>query len=284
MDTNLNIHSDIINENNIDDNIIYNNNDSVIIIMAGGLGSRMNSTLPKVLHKINDIPMIINILNTSLIIKPYKICIIVGKFKDLIKKTIEEYYIKNNRFNEIVYKLHYIIQKEPLGTGDAIMCCTKYLKKLNINVNRCVILSGDVPFIKTSTINKLLKNEFSSNILIAYNNNPYGYGRIKITNNKFNKIIEEKDCNEEEKMIKLINSGIYFFKINILLKFINLLSNNNNQNEYYLTQIFEIFVNNNIDIGFTLVKDVIEISGVNTQEQLNDLEANYYDFEKINIS
>ena len=283
MDNNLNIHSAIINENNIDNNIIYNNNDSVIIIMAGGLGSRMNSTLPKVLHKINNIPMIVNILNTSLILKPYKICIIVGKFKDLIKKTIEEYYIKNNRFNEIVYKLHYIIQNEPQGTGHAIMCCTKYLKKLNINVNRCVILSGDIPFIKASTINKLLENEYDSNILIAYNNNPHGYGRIKITNNKFNKIVEEKDCNEEEKNIKLINGGIYFFKINVLLKYINKLTNNNNQNEYYLTQIFELMNFDNLKIGTTLVKDLIEISGVNTQEQLNDLEANYYGFEKINI-
>ena len=164
------------------------------------------------------------------------------------------------------------------------MSCQTYLSKLNININRCVILSGDVPFIKSSTINKLLENEYDSNILIAFNNNPHGYGRIKYIDSKFSNIVEEKDCTNEEKNIKLINGGIYFFKINILLKYINKLTNNNKQNEYYLTQIFELMNADNLKIGTSIIKDLIEISGVNTEEQLCELETQYHGFEKIDIN
>jgi len=268
------------NNENIN-NIHYNNYDSIIIIMAGGLGSRMKSEVPKVLHIINNKPLIINIIDSALKINPHKICIIVGKYYELIKDTIEDYYKKNN--NTAIYKINYIIQDEPQGTGHAVMCCQNYLSKLNMSINRCVILSGDVPFIKANTINKLLENEYDSNILIAYNNNPHGYGRIKCVNSKFYKIVEEKDCNNEEKNIKLINGGIYFFKINVLLKYISKLTNNNNQNEYYLTQIFELMNNDNLKIGTTLIKDLIEISGINTKEQLCELETQYHGFEKIDI-
>ena len=265
------------NENT--NNIEYNNNDSIIIIMAGGLGSRMKSEVPKVLHIINNKPLIINIIDSALKVNPYKICIVVGKFYELIKHTIEDYYKKSNIstiiYNTIIYKINYIIQNEPQGTGHAIMCCQNYLSKLNMNINRCVILSGDVPFIKADTINRLLENDYDSNILLAYNNNPHGYGRIKYVNNKFSKIIEEKDCSDEEKNIKLINGGIYFFKINVLINYINKLTNNNNQNEYYLTQIFQLMNNDNLKIGTTLINDLIEISGINTKEQLYELETQY---------
>ena len=268
----------------MDDDLI--NNDLIIIIMAGGLGTRMNSNTPKVLHKINNIPLIIHILNTSLILNPFKICVIVGKHKDLIESTINNYYNSNEitsneitsneiTSNEITSKINYIIQNEPLGTGHAIMCCKNYLGKLNTNINNCLILSGDVPFIKAATLEQLFRTKFSANILVAYKNDPFGYGRIVFKNDKndnetFSKIVEEKDCTQEEKKIQLINSGIYFFKIDILLKYIDKLTNNNNNKEYYLTQIFELL--SKYEIGFTIVENLLEITGVNTEQQLNELE------------
>ena len=263
----------------MDDDLINNdliNNDLIIIIMAGGLGTRMNSNTPKVLHKINNIPLIIHILNTSLILNPFKICLIVGKHKDLIESTINNYYNSNEiTSNEITSKINYIIQNEPLGTGHAIMCCKNYLGKLNTNINNCLILSGDVPFIKAATLEQLFRTKFSANILVAYKNDPFGYGRIVFKNDKndnetFSKIVEEKDCTQEEKKIQLINSGIYFFKIDILLKYIDKLTNNNNNKEYYLTQIFELL--SKYEIGFTIVENLLEITGVNTEQQLNELE------------
>ena len=270
---------DLMDDDLINDDLI--NNDLIIIIMAGGLGTRMNSNTPKVLHKINNIPLIIHILNTSLILNPFKICLIVGKHKDLIESTINNYYNSNEitsneiTSNEITSKINYIIQNEPLGTGHAIMCCKNYLGKLNTNINNCLILSGDVPFIKAATLEQLFRTKFSANILVAYKNDPFGYGRIVFKNDKndnetFSKIVEEKDCDEEEKKIQLINSGIYFFKIDILLKYIDKLTNNNNNKEYYLTQIFELL--SKYEIGFTIVENLLEITGINTEQQLNELE------------
>ena len=100
-----------------------------------------------------------------------------------------------------------------------------------------------------------------------------GYGRIILDNsNNIKKIVEEKDCNLHEKQIKLINSGIYSFNINIIIEYIDLIDNNNSQNEYYLTQIFELLVKNNITIKYNIITNIIEITGINTQEQLKELE------------
>jgi UDP-N-acetylglucosamine diphosphorylase/glucosamine-1-phosphate N-acetyltransferase len=251
---------------NLNDN--YNNLNSIILIMAGGLGKRMNSDIPKVLHIINDKPMIIHIIETSLSINPFKIGIIVGKYYNLIYETIQKYIEKDI----LDKKIKFIIQEEPRGTGDAIKCCYNFLNKTNINISKVMILSGDVPLIKKKTINSLLLNTHECKILIANIDNSTGYGRILLNkNNKICKIIEEKDCNIEEKNIKLINSGIYCLNLQILLKYINNISNNNSQNEYYLTEIFELMANDNIYSDYLLCKDIREISGINTQEQLKEL-------------
>ena len=250
------------------DTAYYRNNNACIIIMAGGVGKRMNSDIPKVLHKINNKPMIIHILEKSLKLNVYKILIVVGKFYISIKNTISEYINQ-----EIIdSKIHYIMQNEPLGTGHAIMCCKNFLSKTPEYISNVCILSGDVPLITDNTINNLLNNTQFCKILIANLENPYGYGRIKTKNNKIIKIVEEKDCSYEEKKITFINTGIYSFNIKILLNYIDKLDNNNNQKEYYLTQIFELISKDNIDINYNIIKDIKEISGVNTQEQLVILE------------
>ena len=246
----------------------YNHRNSCIIIMAGGLGKRMNSELPKVLHKIKNKPMIVHILETSLKLNVHKIGIVVGKFNTIIKNTISEYISQ-----EIIdSKIQYIMQNEPLGTGHAILCCKNFLSKMPEYITNICILSGDVPLITCTTINELLNSTQYSKILIANLSEPHGYGRIKAQNNKIIKIIEEKDCNEDEKKISFINSGIYTFNIKLLLHYIDKLTNNNNQNEYYLTQIFELISRDNINIDYSIIKDIKEISGINTQEQLTILE------------
>ena len=250
------------------ENINYNNSNSCIIIMAGGLGKRMNSDLPKVLHKIKNKPMIVHILETSLKLNVHKIGIVVGKFNTIIKNTISEYISQEM----IDSKIQYIMQNEPLGTGHAILCCKNFLSKMPEYINNICILSGDVPLISCTTINELLNTTQYSKILIANLSEPYGYGRIKTQNNKIIKIIEEKDCNENEKKISFINSGIYTFNTKILLHYIDKLTNNNNSKEYYLTQIFELISKDNINIDYSIIKDIKEISGINTQEQLIILE------------
>ena len=250
------------------ENINYNNSNSCIIIMAGGLGKRMSSVLPKVLHKIKNKPMIVHILETSLKLNVHKIAIVVGKFNTIIKNTISEYISQEM----IDSKIQFIVQNEPLGTGHAILCCKNFLSKMPEYITNICILSGDVPLISCTTINELLNNTQYCKILIANLTEPYGYGSIKTQNNKIIKIIEEKDCNEDEKKNTFINSGIYTFNTKILLHYIDKLTNNNNSKEYYLTQIFELISRDNITIDYSIIKDIKEIYGINTQEQIIILE------------
>ena len=111
-------------------------------------------------------------------------------------------------------------------------------------------------------------------VLTSYVENPSGYGRIIEVNNIFEKIVEEKDCTSNEKLINKINSGIYCFNTNILCKYIMQINNNNNQNEFYLTDIIEIIKNKeNITIEQYNIneKNSYQILGVNTEEQLKQL-------------
>ena len=235
-----------------------------IIIMAGGLGKRMNSSLPKVLHLINNKPMIVNIIETVLMLNLNQIFIIVGKFKDIIQTTIEKYIVSD--------LIEYVIQEEPLGTGHAIQCCYNNLL-LNHNL-KTLILSGDVPLIKKNTLEKMIAFNSECLILTAELENPYGYGRIIREKSKFSKIQEEKDCSENEKQICEINGGIYLIQTGHIIGNIINITNNNNQKEYYLTDLFKILKEKNVNIDILKINksENYQIKGVNTIEELNELE------------
>ena len=239
-------------------------NKNIVLIMAGGLGKRMNSELPKVLHLLKDKPLIVHVIETALKINPIKIGIIVGKYRNIIEETINKY-LKDTSIIE------YIIQPEALGTGHAIMCCDNFLS--NYKKSNVVILSGDVPLIKSDTLNKLntLFNKSCASILINKLENPHGYGRIIIDEKEFVKIVEEKDCNDREKKVDLVNSGIYCFTSETILNNINKITNNNKQTEYYLTDIFN-FIDKKL-IHLLYLENKYEVMGVNTLEQLTILET-----------
>jgi UDP-N-acetylglucosamine diphosphorylase/glucosamine-1-phosphate N-acetyltransferase len=237
----------------------------IVIIMAGGLGKRMNSTLPKVLHPISNEPMLVRVIKQALVLNPKKILIVVGKYKNIIESTIKAFVDLNN--------ILFVNQTEALGTGHAIQCCIPEL--VNYDNSNVLILSGDVPLLKSSTMLNLISKFNKVKLMTSIFDNPHGCGRILETNNLFDRIIEEKDCTLEEKKINKVNCGIYAFNSNILCKYLPLLNNNNSQGEYYLTDIVEIIKKNeniNIDM-YEISKDKqIEIIGVNTAEQLVELE------------
>jgi bifunctional UDP-N-acetylglucosamine pyrophosphorylase/glucosamine-1-phosphate N-acetyltransferase len=239
--------------------------DHIVLILAAGEGKRMKSELPKVLHIVKGKPMIIHVIETAASTKPKKIILIVGKHYQTIKNCIELYNIKN---------IEYVFQKDPLGTGHAINCC-KYLFFQNYNCN-FLILSGDVPFIKKNTIESLLTIHNNVSIIVTNLIDPTGYGRIiKDYKGNFNKIVEEKDCNDIEKNITTVNTGIYLFNSILLDKYIDKINNNNANNEYYLTDILKIIKDNETNIKFNLfeisLEDQYQILGVNNQNQLNYL-------------
>ena len=144
-----------------------------------------------------------------------------------------------------------------------MQCATEFIK----NYNRILVLSGDVPLITEKTLSSMVNLDSKCTILVNELENPTGYGRIIEKNNKI-KIIEEKDCTNEEKLIKVINSGIYCFESNSLLEYLPKLKCNNAQNEYYLSDILLFYK----DVKLIESKNNNELLGVNTSEQLKQLE------------
>ncbi len=232
---------------------------TVILIMAGGVGKRMNSDLPKVLHTLHGKPMINHVVDSALNLDESSIIyIIVGKHSKLIQDAIPS----NPRVD-------YIYQSDPLGTGHAIQCCRDKLLNYG-SETRILILSGDVPLFSTVSMQQVLSNSVSYDVTIVttHLDNPIGYGRIVETNLGI-KIIEEKDCSEEDKRICKVNCGIYAFCNQVLCDRLPMLNNNNAQNEYYLTSV----IDNCPNVGMVEIsKDKQhEIMGVNTAEQLCQL-------------
>jgi len=245
----------------------------VVIVMAGGLGKRMESNIPKVLHKIEGISMINHILLKIKVLRSLvnleKVIIVVGKYESQIREDIEKCVESGESLN-----IKYVNQKEPLGTGHAVQCCREeLLHHLNSDV---LILSGDVPLISISTMLNLLKIPNQVKLITTKLSNPEGYGRVIINRGVFDKIVEQKDCNAKELSITTINCGIYAINSMLLSKYLPYLKNENKQNEFYLTDIIEIIKREaNTQIGIFEVKEEnkFEIIGVNTIEQLMELNA-----------
>lgn len=243
------------------------------IILAGGLGKRMNSDLPKVLHCVHDKPMIYYVIRNALTIGSENVLVVVGKYREIIETAIKKI------FNQIeLAKIHYIDQPEKIendkvkvmGTGDAVKCCLPFFIQNNIPSNsKVLILSGDVPLITPNTIQILLNTE--NTLLVTELEKPFGCGRIFLDKkNTICKIVEEKDCTEEETQCKLVNCGIYNINVDVLLECIPKITNQNKNQEYYLTDLVEIAINNRTDIFYyTLpIQNQYEIININTQEEL----------------
>ena len=240
------------------------------IILAAGKGTRMDSEIPKVLHKLNNKSLIKRVIDTSLQLKPLKIIVVIGYKKELIKEELSSY-----------QEIEYAVQLEQKGTGHAVKMCFEHLKEFSGDV---LILSGDVPLISMDTLKSLIdakkKNNAEAAILTATMSIPTGYGRVIRKNNLLYNIVEHKDCDDEELNIKEINAGIYLVNNAYLKKYIPKISNQNNQNEYYLPDIFNFMIKDNIKIAIHEISNVNEISGINNKEQLSDLSRYIEKYEK----
>lgn len=240
-----------------------------VIIMAGGLGKRMNSDLPKVLHKVGPKPMLVHVIHQVEKLEPENIFVVVGKYKDIIEKTLLEYDINNVQF---------VIQEEPLGTGHAIQCCVNALE--DINSEYVYVLNGDNPLIQSKTLKKMLNDTNKCKIMTTLLEDQRGSGRIVVNeiSKEFEKIVEEKDCNNDEYKIKTVNAGIYLFDREVLLDNIMKLNNNNAQNEYYLTDVIEIIKDSEncvIDMYKQPPHKNYELLGANDTVQLEQLNKIY---------
>lgn len=235
------------------------------VIMAAGKGKRMkNPDKSKVMYEIYGKPMIQCVVELALNINCELIILIVGHQKQSVIDFI------SREFSNKIDKIKFAHQDEQLGTGHAVMQTRKQLENFDGHV---LILSGDVPLLKEETINSFLKfhneNNFDASLISAMFDNPTGYGRVlRDSEGSFYDIREEKDCNEEEKKCKEINSGIYIIDNRILFDALKTLKTDNSQGEYYLTDVFKYFKSKGKKIGVFPVKGINEITGINTMEQL----------------
>jgi len=235
-----------------------------VTIMAGGLGKRMLSDIPKVLHTINGVPMIVRIINTVLMLEPKKILIVVGKNKDAVKKVVSE----QVKFSNIVY----VFQEEPLGTGHAIKCSLEHFTSDEDDNMMNLILCGDTPLLTSETLTILYKSIHNASIQLTaiQVNDPTGYGRVIVHKNGY-RIIEENDCSDEQKEVDIVNCSIYFVKVGLLKTYIPMIRNDNKKSEFYLTDIIEL-AGNEVSVFILDKSKQNEIYNVNSPEQLSFVE------------
>jgi bifunctional UDP-N-acetylglucosamine pyrophosphorylase/glucosamine-1-phosphate N-acetyltransferase len=233
-----------------------------IVILAAGEGKRLNSTLPKVLHKIGGISMLERVIATASSLKPKTILVIYGKGGDKVKQELSHLNVK------------LVNQSKQLGTGHAVL---QALPHLNEN-SRTLILYGDVPLLTRDLLQQLILNTPPKEIgmIVADLENPEGFGRIiRNTNGKIIGIVEQKDANKKQLDIKEINSGILIIPTILLKKYLPTLENKNKQNEYYLTDIISLAAKNKCNITSTVATTPSEILGINDRYQLATLERYY---------
>ncbi|MCF2624901.1 bifunctional UDP-N-acetylglucosamine diphosphorylase/glucosamine-1-phosphate N-acetyltransferase GlmU [Fusobacterium perfoetens] len=225
------------------------------LILAAGKGTRMKSDLPKVIHKVNGIPMVKKILNELEKLGTEENILILGHKKEEILKELGE--------------IKYAVQEEQLGTGHAIMQAENLLKDYEGDV---MILYGDTPLLRHETLKAMYeahkKSGVATTILTSVYENPFGYGRIVKNGEKVTAIVEEKEADEETKKIKEVNAGVYCCNAKELFAALKKVTNNNEKGEYYLTDIVGIQVGEGKTVASFVLEDNREILGVNSKVEL----------------
>ena len=232
-----------------------------VAILAAGKGTRMRSTLPKVLHKLNGKSILSRVVDTCFELNPDKVFIIVGHKNDIVQKSFENHQFAN--------KINFVLQDPQIGTGHAIQVLSKELKTFK---GKLLVLNGDVPLIESKTLKSLIKfhdkKQADASIITTTLENPFGYGRVFLKNDQIDKIIEEKDCNNDQRTNNIINSGIYCFDYKSLKNTLTKLANNNSQKEYYITDAIFLL---NKSVSYKIINSD-EIKGINNRIQLSECE------------
>lgn len=229
-----------------------------IVILAAGMGKRMQSALPKVLHPLAGTSLLGHVIATAKSLHPTTLTIIYGHGGDLVPEQFAQ------------SGAQFAMQAPQLGTGHAVM---QAVDKLDDSVPT-LVLYGDVPLTKASTLERLVTAAGSDKlgILTVFLDDPTGYGRIVREHNHITRIVEQKDATDPEKAISEVNTGIMVIPTLHLKQWLSTLSNNNAQKEYYLTDIVAKAVADHVAVVAAHPDDVAETLGVNSKVQLAALE------------
>jgi bifunctional UDP-N-acetylglucosamine pyrophosphorylase/glucosamine-1-phosphate N-acetyltransferase len=231
---------------------------AICIILAAGQGTRMKSDLPKVLHRLEGRPLVHYVIDCALRAGLSRIVVVVGFQKEKVMQALRD------------YPVQFALQLEQNGTGHAVQVALATIPEREGSV---VVLAGDAPFLRASTLRAFVRQHESSGadctVLTAVVPDAHGYGRIvRDSAGNMSAIVEHDDCTETERGIREVNSAIYCFKLPSLLSCARLLTDDNVQGELYLTDVVGIMRSKGMKLGTFAAPDWREILGINTVEQL----------------
>ncbi len=229
------------------------------IILAAGQGTRMRSALPKVLHKIAGKALLQHVYDTCRQLENNAVNIVYGHGAEMVLKELQ------------TLQANWIEQAEQLGTGHAVQHCIDYID----DDDKVLILYGDVPLLQLEIMNALLQkvSERTLALLTVQLANPQGYGRIvRGADGQVNRIVEEKDATDDIKQINEVNTGIMAVNGKRLKQWLAQLQNNNAQQEYYLTDVIEMAVEDGVSVSTVAAGSIDDVLGINDRVQLSHLE------------
>ncbi len=229
-----------------------------VVILAAGEGKRMKSALPKVLQPIAGRPMLAHVIDAARQLQPEAIHVVYGHGGDAVRAAFADQ-----------PDLQWAEQRQRLGTGHAVQQAMPGVP----DTATVLVLYGDVPLIRPETLQRLLADGERLGVLVAELDDPTGYGRIvRDAEGKVAAIVEQKDASDEQKQIRIVNTGIICAESTALRRWLSSLSNQNAQGEYYLTDVFASAASEFTPAGMTVVADSLEVEGANDPWQLAQLE------------
>ena len=234
----------------------------VAVILAAGKGTRMKSSLPKVLHGVGGKPMLRHVMDAAKETGAFRTLVVVGYGGEQVAAQMDG-------------GAEYVTQEEQLGTGHALLQTKESLRGFSGTV---LLLCGDTPLLKAASLQTLYREHLASSaaatVLTAVPADPYGYGRIlRDASGGVCGIVEQKDATPEQAKISEINTGIYCFEAGPLFDALDKLSCNNAQQEYYLTDVLAILARSHQKVGAVQVGDFEETLGINSRVQLAEAEG-----------
>lgn len=244
--------------------------DLAVVILAAGKGTRMKSAMSKVLHPIAGVPMIKHIIATAERLHPKKIIVVLAPDMKDVEAAATPHMVA--------------IQHQQLGTGDALKAAVHALGDFKGNI---LVLYGDVPLVSAKSLNGLLdhhnSDDFGATVLAMVPPNPTGYGRIfQNADGTLARIVEEKDATEDEKLVRMSNSGLMVLDGDNLSASLIKLQNTNSQGEYYLVDVPKIMADEGRKSG-VIRGDYAELRGVNTRAQLAELEMAWQHNKRVEM-
>jgi UDP-N-acetylglucosamine diphosphorylase/glucosamine-1-phosphate N-acetyltransferase len=235
-----------------------------VIILAAGMGTRMKSDKAKVLHEIQGQPMIHFVVDAARRIAGDDIIVVIGHQAQKVRAVVLD-----------TAKPLFAYQEQQLGTAHAVQCAVPQIPE---HCEHVVVLCGDVPLIQPETIAELVDDHINArrdiSLLAVELDNPFGYGRILLDDKKqISAIIEETDATDDQKLIKLINSGIYCIEKGFLLEALPKIRPNNTQGELYLTDIMSVGYQEKRKMGVMVGNSCQQILGINSCQDLETVDA-----------